>query len=400
MKLSVRTFPVPNRWCLHSYYSLCPYAPDGSGRILASGVDQDAGVGEVLVLSAEGDVLQRFGNLPPSSSFWHTGFWQSWSPNAESVYFQSGSFDTAQVTRRDLATHREESMPGDVEGFPPSGEPAFACSHGMLYAAGYGDGRYKPEASPIPFQARDSHGIFRLSLRPPSHTMLLTTGQILDRHPQRDRIRRADREIAERLGPGEGLTLMTYCVRWNRAGTRCLFFFGNHRVARERGEPKITTIFTADRNLENIRPVVDLSFGRRGVHWAWQGDGEHLIGYGPHPDRSDRLCLAEVRHDGTGYRMVSEHHSGGHPSTSPVDPDLIVTDEPIPGKGAVVFLSKKTGGEVGRVELAKYHGTSEPPGRNPHRVCHHPVFNHVGDRVLCNSLPGRNAVLTEIHLAP
>ena len=38
-----------DKWCLHSYYSLCPYAPDNSGRLLFSGCDPDTGVGKVYI---------------------------------------------------------------------------------------------------------------------------------------------------------------------------------------------------------------------------------------------------------------------------------------------------------------------------------------------------------------
>jgi hypothetical protein len=396
--MKVRSFPIPDRWCLHSYYTLCPYAPDGSGRILIAGADLENQTGEILVLSPAGDVLKRIPNPHVTPSFWHTAFWQGWSPDAQEIYFQSEADGQPRIIRHHLATGDEQGAEGEFEGPPPSGEPIFSCLHGMLYAAGYGDNRYKPERSPVPFGERESHGIFRLTVSPPESRLTLSTAQILDIHPRREEILQADREIKARLGENTGLTLMTYCVRWNRQGTRCLFYFGNHCVARERREPKITTVFTADRSLQEIRPALDLSFGRRGVHWGWQANGEQLIGYGPRPDDPTRLCLAEVHADGTGYRMVSEHASGGHPSTSPADPNLIVTDEPVPGGGAVVFLSKTTGRETGRVPLPKFLGAQEPPGRNPQRVCHHPVFHHDGTRVLCNSLPGRHAELVEIRL--
>ncbi len=225
---------------------------------------------------------------------------------------------------------------------------------------------------------------------------MLSTEAILDLHPERDRIREADKAIKARLGEAEGLTLMTYCVRWNRSGTRCLFFFGNHCVDKSRGEPKITSIFTADRNLENIHMAIDLSFGRPGVHWAWQADDEYLIGYGPDPDRRGQICLSEIRFDGSGYRKISDHASGGHPSTSPANHDLVVTDEGSPSGGNVLFISKQSGQTVESIALPKFIGASEPPGRNPLRICHHPVFNHSGDRVLCNTLPGKYSTLTEL----
>lgn len=398
MQPSIRTLPIPDRWCLHSYYSLCPYAPDGSDRIVLAGADLATNTGEILVLGPGPDrtIQHRWPAGPVSEAFWHTGYWQTWSPDARSIYFQGGSLASPLIRRRDLSAGRELEISGDMEGAPPSGEPIFSALLGMLYAAGYGDGRFKPDRAPVPFQARDRHGIFAHTFEPATSRLALSTQQILDRHPLRDRILAADRELKARLGPDDGLTLMTYCVRWNRAGTRCLFFFGNHCVVKDRGEPKITSIFTADRELKNVQLAVDLSFERSGVHWAWQADGEHLIGYGPDPSDPSRPCLAEVRHDGTGYRKLSDHASGGHPSTSPLAPNLIVTDEGTPAGGAVVFLDRRDGREIARVDLPKFHGDREPPGRNPHRICHHPVFNHTGDRVLCNTLPGPHAVLVEI----
>ncbi len=393
---NIRVLPIPERWCVHSYYSLCPYAPDGSGRILISGVSLESQKAEVLVLSADGTVLHRIGSVEVTPSYWHTGLWQSWSPDGNAVYYQSGTHLEPRTTRHDLISGKEIHVDGDIEGMPPRGEIGLSCSHGMLYAAGYGGNGYHPERSPVPFQERSAHGVSRTSFFPPQIELALSTQEILDRHPQREQILEADSAIQRRLGEDEGLTLMSYCVRWNRSGSRCLFFFGNHCVVKDRGEPKITSIFTADPELRDLHLAVDCSFDRFGVHWSWQADDENLIGYGPDPDNPTKLCLAEVRYDGTGYRKISDHASGGHPSTSPVDHNLVVTDEGSAEGGNVVFLSKRTGEIIERVPLPKFVGESEPKGRNALRVCHHPVFNHQGDRVLCNSLPGEFATMVEI----
>ena len=202
LRLTERSLHVRQRWCLHSYYSLCPYAPDGSGRILAAGADLETGRGEVLILSPNGAVLQRFASVPVTTSFWHTGLWQSWSPDARFIYYQGGSLESPSVVRHDLDTGAEIIIEGDIEGFPPSGEPAYACPHSMLYAAGYGDNRYKPEASPIPFQDRQRHGISRITFSPPEAELLLSTEEILEQHPLRDQILAADRQMKGRHGPG------------------------------------------------------------------------------------------------------------------------------------------------------------------------------------------------------
>jgi hypothetical protein len=390
--------PVADRWCVHSYYTLCPYAPDGSGRILLAGADLATNQAEVLILSSEGGVLDRFGRQPVTPSFWHTGFWQSWSPDSRYVYFQSGTMMQPKTVRRELATGAEVRVTGDLEGLPPSGEPGLSCSHGLLYAAGYGDGKWKPEQAPVPFLERRRHGLSLLSFHPPAETLRFSTQDVLDQHPDRDRILAAEKEMQSRLGTSEGLTLMIYCVRWNRQGTRFLFYFGNHCVVKERGEPRLAYVFTASRDLTDIRLALDISFDRRGVHWGWQPDGENLIGYGPRTEGKPGTCLAEVRWDGSGYRMLSDHASGGHPSGSPRDADLLVTDEGGPQHGNVVFISRRSGEILERVPLPKFIGDREAGGRNSWRVCHHPVFNLSGDRVLCNSLPGPLATLQEIRL--
>ena len=70
---SIRSFPIPDRWVVHSYYTLNPYAPDGSGRILCAGCDPDSGVGEVMILDPDGRVIDRFGRQKLSTIFYHTG---------------------------------------------------------------------------------------------------------------------------------------------------------------------------------------------------------------------------------------------------------------------------------------------------------------------------------------
>jgi len=401
MQFKQHAYPVTDRWCVHSYYTLCPYAPDGSGRILIAGVDLKTGIGEVLILNADGHVIDRFGQNKITPSFWHTGFWQSWSPQGRYVYYQAGTLISPILVRRELDTGLELTLHAEMEGIPPSGEPGLSCHHGLLYAAGYGDDQFKPDQAPVPFQARDQHGISSVTFDPPCIKQILTIEQILARHPygipHRSKILQADHEIKKRLGANDGLTLMTYCVRWNFDGSRFLFYFGNHCVAKERKEPRISYVFTADRQRNDIHLAIDLSFGKPGVHWGWQPDGEKLIGYGPDPNSPTHMCLAEVRYDGSDYRKLSDHCSGGHPSVCPADSNLIVTDQGGPNQG-VVFISRKTGCQIAHIPLLKFIGEHEASGRNALRVCHHPVFNHEGNRVLCNTLSTTHATLTEIIL--
>ena len=395
-----RFVQIADRWMIHAYYTLSPFAPDGSGRFIAAAADleSDPVHGEVVILDAAGNVIDSFGRNPVSASFWHTGFWQCFSPDARYAYYQSGSLKEPRIVRRELSTGTELEVEGDMEGLPPSGEPGLSCSHGLLYAAGYGTGVFDPDEAPVPFQARDRHGISEIVFDPePASRLVLSTAEILERHPQRDLLLKADREMKAKFGADDGLTLMTYCIRWSNRGDRFLFYFGNHNVVKERGEPRIASVFTADRSLKELSLAVDLSFGRRGVHWSWHPDNERLVGYGPRPDDASRACLSVVNADGTGFRKVSGHATGGHPSAHPTEHELYLTDTGTnPGR---VELIDGTDGEVIRSwELPRVNGETEPAGRNPFRVCNHPVFNPDGTRILANILPGRNAGLCVIDV--
>lgn len=393
VELPFRRFAVEGRWCVHSYYTLNPYAPDGSGRLLVAGCDLETKRTEVLVLGADGTVLQRLPGPQAYESFWHTGLWQSWSKDGRSVYFQDGTLTEPVIARADLTDGSVASMPGGMEGC--SGEPVISAQLGMLYAAGYGTNVYTPALSPVPFTERSRHGLFRHDLATGKSEMFLSTQQVFESHPARDHLHKLDADIRRRLGGNEGLTLMLYCVRWNRQASRFLFFFGNHCVVKEREEPRISYVFTADRELRDIGLAVDLSAPRRGCHWGWHPDGQRLIGYGTDPEAADRVCLAQANFDGSDYRRISRHNSHGHPGISPADHDLLVTDES-ELNGNVAFIDLRADRIVGIVKPGRVRGEREQAGRNPCRVCHHPVFNVDGTKVLANSLASSEAAVCEI----
>jgi hypothetical protein len=347
--------------------------------------------------------LDQFGKQKVGGSFFHTGLWQAWGPEGKTVYYQAGGGDQLRprMAMRELDTGREYVMDGDMEGAPLFGEPIISCLHGMLYAAGYGDRQYRPEQSPVPFQNRDDHGLFQYQPRIGKAELVMSVNEILASHPDRILLQQEDEKIKKRNGGQDGLTLMAYCARYSRDGERILFHFGNHCVVSEREEPKIMYLFTCDINLKNIRMVLDISFDKRGVHWSWQPDGEHLIGYGPIPGQPGRSSLMEIKYDGTGYHALSDHNSGGHPSVSPADRNLIVTDASLPdNRGEVVLIDRRTGQATDHIILPKRsdEGQGIPPGRNRHWVCHHPVFNRDGTRILANMLPDRLSRLCEITL--
>jgi len=383
--------PVTGLWCVHAYYTLCPWAADG--RLLLAGADRATGRSAVLIQSPDGALLDRFGGDIADGGFWHTGRWQTWGPGDASVAWQGGTLRQPRVHRRVLAAGAESSVEGDMEGAPPHGEPIISALLGMLYAAGYSDGTMHPEQAPVPFAARDRHGLFRLDFTAGSR-LLLSVAQLAEHPALRERIARLDAE--QRARTGDGVTLMAYCVRWNRDGSRCLFHVGNHCVDKRRGEPRLLWLFTADADGGDVRLALDLSGERRGVHWSWRPDGKGLIGYGTDP-AGGKQCLAMVEADGSGYRKVSGHASGGHPSVSPADPHLVATDEGGVPDGRVLLIDTRSDTVVGECRPPRSRAP-EPPGRNPFRVCHHPAWDRDGRRFLINTLPGDDAVVCEVRL--
>jgi len=391
----IRIISPTDKWCVHGYYTLSPYAPDGSGRLIFAAGDLEKRRSRVCVADRYGRLIDTFGDNVIESNFYHTGCWQTWAPDSQSVFYQSGTMEHPLIVRHDLNTGTDTVLAGDMEGAPPFGEPITSGYLGMLYAAGYANGTYMPQTAPFPFAARDQHGLFKHQVSAGCSTLMLSVEQLLQMHPKRDLLLQEEKLLKDRLGQEETLTLMAYCVRWNTQGSRCLFYFGNHCVDKRRGEPRLSYVFTADKDFKELHLVMDLSFGRRGVHWGWHPDGEHLVGYGPDPEDPTKMCLCTVRYDGTEHRKISKHCSGGHPSICPTDYNLAVTDEGT-SPGRVVFIDLTTDTETGSYTLPRTYGDPIPPGRNPFRVCHHPVFTADGSKVLVNTLPGRNAVLCEL----
>lgn len=393
----IRYWRVPNRWCLHSYYTISPYAPDQSGRMLIAAVDVESGEGEVLVLSRDGEVLNRFGRQPvKDTGFYHTGFWQTWSADTKYVYYQKGTWSSPQMVKYELASGEESVIDGDMQGAPPFGEPIISGLSGMLQACN-SNGVYSPELAPMPFQDRGKHGLFQYSFMTGQEELVLSVEQVLKNHPYREKLLASEQELKVRLGRDEGLSLMLYCVRWSPKGDRFLFFFGNHNVVPARGEPRLGYVFTADRDLSEIHLAVDLSYGKPGLHWSWHPDGERLIGYGPDPEDESQMCLAMVRFDGSEYKKVSSHHSGGHPSVSPVDWNLFVTDS-YDDYGELAFIDIRTDTIVRQIRLPRKYGENPQKGRNRHWVDLHPVFSPDGRHVLVNCFQEGLSVLAEVNV--
>ena len=412
---ALRPLPLENKWCVHAYYTMCPYAPDGSGRILFSAVDNKTSKTKICIMSPDGEITDEFGSETAQSNFYHTGHWQTWSDDARYVYYQGGDMKEPLICRYDTQSRETISMKGDMEGTPPFGNPIISGFLGMLYAAGYADGNYYPQEAPIPFHERDKHGLFRFDIEKKKYDLVLSVNDVLTAHPEKDIILSAEEKYIAQTGNTEGFTLMAYCVRWNPKGDRFLFYFGNHCVDKKRNEPKLSYVFTADKEMKNITMALDMSFDKSGLHWGWHPDGEHLIGYISDPENSGTLCLCSVKYDGSELKRISKHSSGGHSSICPTDYNLLVTDEfcadeiseelydkdlyeknnVLPGR--VVFIDIRTDTEVCSYVLPRVNGNQEPPGRNRFRICHHPVWSADGSKVLVNTLPGENAVLCELH---
>ena len=394
----MKNYGMNGIWGLLSYYTVCPEAPDGSGKVLWAGADTKKGEASVYITSPEGETKQ-FGHVRTDSTFWHTGLWQSWSCDMKYVYYQSGeSYEKPSVTRHDLATDAEVTLEGaDMEGAPTGNAPVTSGLLGMLYAAGYANGHFLPERAPVPFAQRDRHGLFTHDFERGESRLALSVEAIGDMIGD-PRLDRWDREQKEKTG--DLTTLMAYCLRWSPDGKKCLFHFGNHCVDRSRGEPKIMYILTADADLSHVRVALDLCGEKTGVHWSFEPNGEKLIGYGWNPDAPKERCLMEVNADGTDYHVLAPYEcGGGHPSMHPEKPYLLLTDRPNGTPSETVIYDSRTGEKVWQLHTPENEG-NVIPGRNPSHVDNHPVFSRDGKSVFLNRMRDGNAELVRIGLPP
>lgn len=383
----MQVFQVKDHWCLLSYYTVCPEAPDGSGRVLLGAANLDEGKAYVAIMDGEGRLLDKFGGVPLDRNFWHTGLWQSWSPDGKYVYYQSGeAYDRPAVTRREIATGREVRLEGaDMEGAPTGDGPVTSGLLGMLYAAGYGDTHFYPDRAPVPFGERERHGLFTYDFDRRESRLALSVAQLRDmvQDPRLDAW-----EAEQKRKTGDGLTLMAYCLRWSPDGKKCMFHFGNHCVDRRRGEPRIMYILTANADLTNVHLAREQCEENKGVHWSYQPDSRHLIGYG-FPQGCQELCLMEVGDDGTDYRPLSlTTHGGGHPSRHPTLPHLVLTDRYQGETDQIRLIDLREDRVVWALQEPEAVGTPEP-GRNPSHVDNHPVFTRDGTGIWLNRMDAR-----------
>lgn len=391
-----------DNWCVHAYYTISPWSPDNSGKLLFAGCDLGNNTNKVYIADKDGNIVDSFGDGICTQTFYHTGRFQTWSPDGKSVYYQGETPKEPIVIKRVLENKKEYNVRGDMEGAPPFGEPIIGGAQGMLYAAGYGTGIYNPDISPYPFDKRDEHGLFKFYPESGKSELALSINDILSVHPHRDTIIKIDKELQKKFGTNHGLTLMCYCVRWNTTGDKLLFYFGNH--CQVRGEPKHQYIFTCDKNMNNINLALDLSNGNAGCHISWHPDGNRLVGYGPRPDDKTRPCLMHVNYDGSDYIKISDHASGGHSSVCPSDYNFIVTDDIIERDGKnisrIVFIDARSGKEFKEYILPKcaYGDPKDMSIRNSRWICHHAVFDKNGEKILFNAMENNLSQLFYISI--
>lgn len=117
---------------------------DGSGRLLFAAAHLKRERARIYIADNDGKVVDSFGENKYSSSFFHTGFWQTWSPDCRFVYYQSGTNTVPYIVRRELSTGLETRVAGDMEGAPTDGGPIVSgfmeCCMPRLRHAGISSG--------------------------------------------------------------------------------------------------------------------------------------------------------------------------------------------------------------------------------------------------------------------
>lgn len=377
-----KIFRIPGQWTISSYYTLMPLAPDNSGRLTLAACDLKTQVCSVFILDEDGKILDNFGHRKAESMFYHTGSWESWSPDCRYIYYQSGTLTKPSVSRYDIEKKSVITLDGvDLEGAPPSGEPILGGLPGMLYAAGYGYNVYNPSLCPISFEERDRHGIFQFGFDGKEPQLEYSINDILSFHPMKDDLLSLDRELAEKYNRVCGLSLMAYCVRFSPNGEHFLLYFGNHCVVPDRNEPRISHIFYGKRGSKELHFAIDVS--GRGCHWSIQDNGSLMGFYRADGDDRQHIYIFDPK-DKKLSRIASPEFGGGHPSLSPVRPDICVNDENHPQ--IVRLWDKKSNSAVASIELPCRVPGFVPQGtvRDHNRCCHHPRFTPDGRYILSN----------------
>lgn len=383
-----KIYRVPGQWTISSYYTLNPLAPDNSGRITLAACDLKTKICSVFVLDADGNILDNFGHRPAESMFYHTGSWESWSPDCRYIYYQSGSLAAPSVSRYDLVTGENKTITGvDLEGAPSFGEPIMGGLPGMLYGAGYGYGVYNPALCPVPFEERDKHGIFEFSFDGSAPKLRYSINDFLDFHPKRDELLAVDRELREKYNRVCGLTLMAYCVRFSPNGKHFIIYFGNHCVVSERNEPRVSHLFYGKTGSDELKFVLDMS--GRGVHWSVQDNGK-LVGF-YRPDSEEKQAIYQLDPISGELELVAApENAGGHPTLSPVNPDLCINDEN--SNRRLILWNSKNHSPIAEIDLQCRVPGYVPKGavRDENRCCHHPRFTPDGKYILSNFIDENN----------
>ena len=375
-------FQVPGQWTISSYYTLSPVAPDGSGRITLAACDLKTKICSVYILDANGNITDNFGHRKAESMFFHTGCWESWSPDCRYVYYQSGTLTQPSVSRYDIETKKSITIQGvDLEGAPSFGEPSLGGLPGMLYGAGYGYNVYNPDLCPVPFEERDKHGIFEFSFDGSEPKLAYSVNDFLSFHPMRDELLALDNELKNKYNRVCGLSLMAYCVRFSPNGKHFLVYFGNHCVVPERNEPRISHVFYGHTGSKELHFALDVS--GKGCHWSIQDNGQ-LIGF-TRADEDTRMHIYIFDPESKQLtRVATPEFGGGHPSLSPINPRLCVNDEQ--GSAAVRLWDAETQSIVDSINLQCWATGYVPKGmvRDENRCCHHPRFTPDGKYILSN----------------
>ena len=156
-------------------------------------------------------------------------------------------------------------------------------------------------------------------------------------------------------------------------------------------------LFTCKRDFSDLKLALNLENG--GAHWSWHPDCEHLVGYSKLPGGS-RNVFSMVRCDGTGWKQACDAAGFGHPSVSPADPNLMVTDT---GSGAIAFWDLEENRIIDSGFFPNLQASPVPKTvsygclRNETRVCNHPVFSRDGSTVLFNTFNGDLSELVEVE---
>ncbi len=304
----------------HAYYDISPWSPDGSLIAFSSALPGERAA-TLNIMNADGTNIRKLADAYGFSM--HTGVFNAWAPDGESIYFNTSWTDEAG--ERHSGVSRVWLADGRIERYDVNMRQVSRANGRLLWMEN-GRGEGAPE-----------RGLYSAAPDGSDVRLLCRTADIEALSPTR-----------AMHGQCAGIGL-TNC-KWSPDGTKVMVVLVGYDAG---GAQLVKEIYIANADGSDLHFVMTFAH-----HHIWHPNSRQVIG-----NCADGLYI--VNADGTGRRKLCDL-AQGHPSFSP-DGSMIVTDC-YGGEFAdmLVLIDPETGEVTPLCSVPTVHGRSHETGTHPH----------------------------------